>query len=336
MTHALDRDPIDVCRRLGQDFIVLGNSAVVRVLATGGSVQPIREGTLCMFAPVAKQDAHGYVQTVCAYDEPNSMGCLAEQFLVKPTQLIPLPEGAGIAPSQWASFLVRYASARSNWRVALGAWRLQMADVPFEEIHVWAWGGGVAYAELLLARAIGCQTAMLHTGAERGQSIREAGITPVDRSSFALLSAAVPAGDRKTLVARTKVERAFLNLVDEMTGGVRVSIFIDNIGGPIVRPTLRALGRQGVLATTGWKRGLDVEFNRAIACQNRQLLVHTHASPLNEATDAVRYAAKHRWVPPLQKRIYHWHEIPAVAEDHAAGRIATFFPTFMAAAADHL
>ncbi len=79
MTHALNRDPIDVCRRLGQDFIVLGNSAVVRVLATGGSVQPIREGTLCMFAPVAKQDAHGYVQTVCAYDEPNSMGCLAER-----------------------------------------------------------------------------------------------------------------------------------------------------------------------------------------------------------------------------------------------------------------
>jgi NADPH:quinone reductase-like Zn-dependent oxidoreductase len=336
MTHALNREPIDVCRRLGQDFIVLGNSAVVRVLATGRSLRPIGEGTLCMFAPVAKQDVHGYVRTVCAFDEPNTMGCLAERFHVKASQLIPVPEGTAIAPSQWASFLVRYASARSNWRVALGAWRLQMAAVPPEQIHVWAWGGGVAYAELLLARAIGCQTVMLHTGPERRRLIGEAGITPVERTPFALLSTPAVIPDRKMLVARTKVERAFINLVDQMTGGSRVSIFIDNIGGPLVHSTLRALGRQGVLATTGWKRGLDIEFNRAAACLNRQLFVHTHATPLGEATEAVRYAVENNWVPPLQERIYRWHEIPDLAEGHAAGHIATFFPTFMAAAAEHL
>jgi NADPH:quinone reductase-like Zn-dependent oxidoreductase len=288
-----------------------------------------------MFAPVAKQDAHGYVQTVCAFDEPNTMGCLAERFLVKPTQLVPLPEGTGIAPSRWASFPVRYATARSNWRVALGAWRLQMADVPAEQMHVWAWGGGVAYAELLLARAIGCRTAMLHSGAERGRMIREAGITPIERSPFALLSTDVPAGDRKTLVARGRVEHAFLRLVEEMTGGAKVSIFIDNIGGPVVGSTLRALGRQGVLATTGWKHGLDIEFNRAIACINRQLLVNTHACSLAECAEAVRYAVENDWLPPQQERIYRWDEIPALADDHAAGRIATYFPTFKAAVAGH-
>src|SRR5262245_16355681 len=41
MTHAIDRDPIDVCRRLNQDYIVLGNSGVVRVLAVGNDAGDI-------------------------------------------------------------------------------------------------------------------------------------------------------------------------------------------------------------------------------------------------------------------------------------------------------
>jgi NADPH:quinone reductase-like Zn-dependent oxidoreductase len=333
MTHALDRDPIDVCRRLGQDFIVLGNGGVVRVLAVGDDVQGIVAGDTCMFAPVAKQDAHGYVQTVCAYDEPNTMGCLAERFHVRPTQLVPLPDGAGIAPSRWASFAVRYAPAWSNWRVALGAWRLQMPEVPLEKVHVWAWGGGVAYGELLLARAVGCRTVMLHSGQERGEMLLQAGIVPVDRDAFSALW--LLASDcRKAQLAKLKAERALLDIVDDLTGGDRVSIFIDNIGGPVAGTTLRALGRQGVVATAGWKHGMNMEFNRATACINRHIIVHTHACPLHDCREAVRYAAQNHWVPPQQKRIYRWEEIEALADDHAAGRIASYFPTFAAPAGE--
>lgn len=334
MTHALNRDPIDVCRRFGQDMIVLGNSGVVRVLSVGKGVDGVKEGTVCIFQPIGKEDEWGYVLTVTAFDEPHTMGCLAARFHVRPSQLVPVPDGTDIAPSQWASFPVRYATAWSNWRVADGAWRLQMPDLPPDRVHVWAWGGGVAFGELILARQKGYRTAMLYTGAEREQMIREAGITPVDRSQFPELTVDPPDTNRKALVQYLKSERTFLRIVDELTNGDRVSIFIDNIGGPLMAPTLRALGRQGVVATSGWKQGLDVRFNRALACISRHMFIHTHACPLHEGLDAFDHAIRTGWVPLRQNYIYGWDEIPRLADDHAAGRIASYFPTFAAPAAD--
>jgi NADPH:quinone reductase-like Zn-dependent oxidoreductase len=333
MTHALERDPIDVCRRLGQDWIVLGNSGVVRVLAAGRGTAAPDEGTLCGFAPIAKQDAHGYVRTVCAYDEPGTMGVLAERFYVRPSQLVALPDSGVVAPVRWASFPVRYTSAWSNWKVALGAWRLQMPDVPPAQTHVWGWGGGVAFAELQLARAAGCNAMMLYTGEQRAEMIRGAGITPVDRGEFPALTKPVPPGDRKAYAEYLKAERAFLNVVDTLTDGARVSIFIDNIGGPVTRPTLRALARQGVIATSGWKRGYSVEYNRAVECIERHTFVHTHASPLQDGLDAMQFARETGWLPPEPDYIYSWDEIPRMADEYAAGRIASYFPTFATAAA---
>ncbi len=196
MSHAVLRDPIDVCRRLGQEWIVLGNSGVVRILSSRTGYLP--EGTLCAFAPIAKQDPYGYVRTVCAYDEPGTMGTLAERFYVNASQLVPLPDEKVVPLARWASFPVRYTSAWSNWRVALGAWRLQMPSVSTEQTHVWAWGGGVAFAELDLARSIGCKTVMFHTGKERGEIIRAAGITPVDRERFPGLTTAIPPNRKGT------------------------------------------------------------------------------------------------------------------------------------------
>jgi NADPH:quinone reductase-like Zn-dependent oxidoreductase len=166
--------------------------------------------------------------------------------------------------------------------------------------------------------------------------IAGAGIEPVDRSAFADLSVPPQPRDREALVKHMKAERALLRVVDEVTGGDRVSIFIDNIGGSLAGPTIRALGRQGVVATTGWKRGLEIEFNRALACINRHTFVHTHACPLHEGIEAVEYAASTGWIPHRQDRIYRWDEVPQLAEDHAAGRVASYFPTFAAPATDHL
>ena len=104
MTHALRRDPIDVCRRLGQDWIVLGNSGVVRVLANSRNAAGPNEGTVCNFVPIGKVDRSGYVKTVCAYDEPGTMGVLAERLYLKPSQLIALPEKAKVDLVRWASF----------------------------------------------------------------------------------------------------------------------------------------------------------------------------------------------------------------------------------------
>ena len=336
MTHALRRDPIDVCRRLGQDWIVLGNSGVVRVLANSRNAAGPNEGTVCNFVPIGKVDRSGYVKTVCAYDEPGTMGVLAERLYLKPSQLIALPEKAKVDLVRWASFPIRYPSAWSNWRVAFGAWRLQMPDMPPERIHVWGWGGGVAFAELGLAQALGCRAVMLHSGAERAQLIRSAGITPLDRGQFPELANEVAPGDRRALIKSLRAERHFLNAVDEMTDGDGVSIFIDNIGGPVARPTLRALGRQGVIASCGWKRGHAISHHRAVECIERHIFVHTHASPYREGVDAVRYALETGWLPPRPDHVYGWDAIPQMAEDYVAGRIASYFPTFGTVAAESL
>jgi NADPH:quinone reductase-like Zn-dependent oxidoreductase len=208
-----------------------------------------------------------------------------------------------------------------------------MPDVAPERIHVWGWGGGVSFAELALARDLGCKTVMLHSGAKRGEFIRAAGITPLDRDNFPGLARAVESGDRASELKSLRAERSFLNAVQAMTDGDGVSIFIDNIGGPVARPTLRALGRQGVIASCGWKHGHAIAYHRAVECIERHIFVHTHACPLQDGMDAVRYAAKTGWLPPQPERIYGWDEIPQMAEDYAAGRIEGYFPTFSAAAA---
>ena len=335
MTHALQRDPIDVCQRLGQDWIVLGNGGVVRVLSSGKEAKAFPEGTVCGLVPIAKQDPYGYVRTVVAYDEPGTMGVLAEQFYVKPSQLVPLPDKSIVAPVRWAGFAVRYATAWSNWRVALGAWRLQMADVPPERTHVWGWGGGVAFAELQLAKAAGFKPVMLHTGSKRAEMISAAGITPLDRAEFSALTQ-ITGSDRKAFTQYVKAERAFLKVVDTITEGDRVSIFIDNIGGPVARATLRALGRQGVVATSGWKCGYAFEYNRAAECIDRHIFVHTHASPLREGLEAMSYAIENGWLPPVPERIYSWEEVPQLVDDYTAGRIDSYFPTFATDAAGSL
>jgi NADPH:quinone reductase-like Zn-dependent oxidoreductase len=336
MTHALLREPIDVCRRLGQDWIVLGNGGVVRVLARGRDGVGPREGAVCLFAGLGKRDRHGYVRTVSAFDEPGTMGVLAERFYVNAVQLVPLPDETIAAPIRWPSFSARYAPAWSNWRVALGAWRLQMPQVPPERIHVWGWGGGVAFAELQLARALGCKTVMLHSGTERADLIRAVGITPLDRREFPGLSSAASPADRRARLESLRAERSFLNAVDRITEGDRVSIFIDNIGGPALSPTLRALSRQGVITSCGWKHGHMIEYHRAVECIERHIFVHTHAYPVEEGLAAMRYAIETGWLPPLPQYVYRWEEIPKMAEDYAAGRITSYFPTFATPAADSL
>jgi hypothetical protein len=49
----------------------------------------------------------------------------------------------------------------------------------------------------------------------------------------------------------------------ELSDGLGAAIFIDNIGAPLYRTTLKALARQNVLATVGWKHGRRTSTLRA-------------------------------------------------------------------------
>jgi NADPH:quinone reductase-like Zn-dependent oxidoreductase len=125
-------------------------------------------------------------------------------------------------------------------------------------------------------------------------------------------------------------EKKLLDLVYTKTDGKGVDIFIDNIGTPVYKLTVKVLARQGVIATSGWKHGAVLPISRAMECINRHLYVHTHYACYAEGLEAVAFAQQQQWMPPLaaNEKIYTWEEIPCLVEDYAAGRLDTYFPIF--------
>lgn len=312
MLHAVERDPIDICRERNENSVVIGNSGVVTIERTGSAVSNLREGDTCVVFGNGIPDEHGYPIKIMGYDAPGTMGVLARTMKLKGRQLIRIPDGSKFSNQQWAAFSLRYVSAWANWRVAYDCWQSQMRGVPPEETIVCGWGGGVSYAQLCLAKRLGCRVLMICSHPERLQLLADEGIEAIDRSQF----------DSDDL------EEGMLEAISEKTKGKGVSIFIDNIGTPVHRITLKALARQGVMATCGWKRGMRTPIARAIECLGRHIHVHTHFARYQEGLDAVQFAEEHSWLPPHQDDIWSWEEIPEMFKAYATGNISSYFPLF--------
>ncbi len=328
MTHALQRDPIDICRFRKEDKIVIGNAGVVRVLKTGSAVTTFQEGDLGVLCSVATWDEAGYPLKVLGYDAPGTMGVLAKQIKLHENHLLPISKDTKFSLAQWAAFTVRYATAWDNWKIAWGAWRLQMSEKDCPTPHVWGWGGGVTLAQLTLAQQFGCKTAMISSRDTRLQQIKDLGITPIDRRHFSDLNFDEERFNTDFAYRRQymKAEITFLELVKKHTAGKGVSIFIDHIGGPVYRATLKALGRQGVLTTAGWKRKMQTSVTRGTECINRHIHVFTHAG--RNSLDPIHFAEKTGWMPPLDDKIYAWDDIPQLSRAYTEGQLDTYFPIF--------
>lgn len=311
MDHALRRSPVDVCALRGEDRVVLGNAGVVQVEEVGAAVRGVRPGDVCLLFCNGTPDEYGYPVTIFGYDAPGTMGVLARRTKVLKRQLVPIPPGSPITLDQWAGFSLRYITAWANWQVALGCWRTQMGDVPPGEALVCGWGGGVSLAELSLAALAGFRTAMIASTPARLALLSEMGIDPIDRGAF----------------GKATFEADFLAAVRDRSGGRGAAIFIDNIGSHY-RSTLKALARQGVLTTSGWKAGATYPTMRAMECISRHLHVFTHYARYPEGVAAVDFAIARGWAPPPAGRVYAWDEIPALAEAYAAGTIDDYFPVF--------
>ncbi|MFN8494518.1 MAG: zinc-binding dehydrogenase [Caldilineaceae bacterium] len=330
MTHALTRDPVDICLQRGEKKIVLGNGGVVRILQVGSAVTTVQEGDLCVIFGVDDFDAQGYGQLAVAYDAPGSMGLLAKQIKLPAQQVIPLPQPLTYSVRQWAVFSTRYVSAWSNWQVAYQCWQAQMRGVDPAQTYVVAWGGGVALAECTLAQKHGCQAIMIASSDQRLALGRALGLTMLDRRQFTDLAYDETRfqSDGNYRKAYRKAEGAFYDAIMDLTRGQGASIFIDNIGAPVYPATLRALGRQGVIATCGWKHGMNVTHRRAVECIQRHIHVHTHLAHCSEGVAAVQYAQQHDWMSPEPDTIYAWEAVPQLAADYAAGRIDSYFPLY--------
>jgi hypothetical protein len=185
-------------------------------------------------------------------------------------------------------------------------------------------------AELTLAKDLGFQTLMIASTDERLRLIEDMGITAIDRRQFAGLNY----DDQKfntdpqyRKLYRTE-EKKFVDIMMEHTGGKGVDIFIDNIGTPVFRGTLRALARQGVVTTAGWKCGMEMSLLRAVECIKRHIHVFTHFARYSEGVEAISFAEANGWIPPDNNRVYDWENIPQLALDYEQNRLDSYFPLY--------
>ncbi|MGW1998217.1 zinc-binding alcohol dehydrogenase family protein [Embleya sp. NPDC001921] len=332
MDHALARSPIDVCSSRGEDAVVLGNLGVVRVLevnAAGRDVR-VREGDLCLLMPFGRVDRFGYVELAYAYDCPDTIGLLAKQTKMDARLLLPLPDGTPYSLAQWATY-GRYFTAWDNWQKAYGCWRTQIADDDPANHLVFGWGGGVAFAELMLAKRAGFRVAMTAGSDERVAFLREHGITAVDRRRFPALSLPTreERADRERHRLRRKSVEEFLGLVQELSDGHGVAIFVDNIGEPLYDVTLTALAREGVVTTCGWKAGMRLSHLRGAESISRHLHVNTHVWRMPDSQGIRDFQEAEGWIAPQGSDvIYDFDRVPELADDYANGRIASYFPMY--------
>lgn len=330
MGHAIRRDPVDIVRQRGEDKIVLGNSGCVRVLQTGAAVTGLREGDVCGFVCHGVTDPFGYVELVHGYDAPNTIGIMGKRVKVPQRTLVKLPENTRHPLRRWAAD-GRYWTAYDNWKVASTCWRAQMDPGALSVPLVFGWGGGVVLGELLLAKNEGFTVAMASGNQKRLDQLAELGIIPVDRRLFPDLDydAARAKQDREYAQRQKESEQIFLGIIGELSKGYGVSIFLDNIGGPLYRPTLKSLGRQAVISTVGWKEGMRLETMRAIECIRRHTHVHTHAFVRADVEHCIQMQEAGDWLPDVDAEdIYSFDEIPSLAQDYDAGRIDSYFPLY--------
>jgi len=334
MAHAIARVPVDICRQRGEAKVVLGNSGVVRVLRPGPEARTRREGDVCVFYGNEVRDRFGYMKLAFAYDSPNTMGLMARRLKLPESTLVPIPRESTFTLPQWAAFSLRYVTAWSNHRMAYGSWRLQVPEELFPEgFPVWGWGGGVAYAQLTLATLKDSARCVLITSSPaRRQMAERAGLETLDRSTYPDLSfhASRFDSDPEYAARYRENEKRFLKEVRARTDGEGVAIFIDNIGAPVLRVTLKALAREGVVATCGWKKGMRIELLRAIECIDRHTHVHTHYASRPEAMDAMRFACERNWMVPADElgQIWAWEDIAGLAKEYMADAIDSYFPIY--------
>jgi NADPH:quinone reductase-like Zn-dependent oxidoreductase len=332
MTHALKRRPIDICRQRKEPSVVIGNAGVVRVLQPGRDVSGLAEGDLAyLFGAGVPWERFSYMRQALGYDCPGTMGLLAKRSVLPARCLIPIPRQGPLTIPEWAAFSLRFVSAWSNWKVAIACYRSQVSLDENPAPVVWAWGGGVSLAELLLARSVGCQVTMLTSKPQRMALVRKLGIEVIDRNAFPMLnfSAEKYRQDPTFREGYLQSEERFLQAVKERTNGHGVDIFIDNIGTPVARATLKALGHCGVLTTCGWHGGMDIQSVRAIEAINRHIHIHTHYARPEEGVAALKFAiANPWWKAPIEQQPTSWEEIGTLAQQQMEGKDDSWFPLY--------
>jgi len=332
MGHAVQRRPIDLCHARGEEKVVVGNAGVVRIEKCGAAVKTVKEGDNALLFCNGVHDRYGYPERIFAYDARGTIGMLAKCTKLHELQVIPLPDDSKHSLPEWAAFSLRYITAWSNWELAYGTLRLLLDAKELPTPYVWGWGGGVTMGELALAKHYGCDVTQISSADERLGAIEKLGIRAVDRREFSDLYYDKGKFRKDTDYTQKYLaaEDVFLEKVHEITGGEMVNIFLDFVGAPVFRATLKALAREGVIATAGWKEGMLIDLVRATECIARHQHIHTHYARYSQGVAAIEFAEKNDWLPPLEDKIYGFDEIPQLFRDYHDDKVG-WFPIYKVA-----
>lgn len=312
MIHAIENNPINIFKEREEKQIIMGNAGVLEVERLGKNIGDLKIGDKVIYFCNGDSDQYGYPQKITGYDKKGSMGVLAKKIKLKRDEILKIPQDNSISLEQWAAFSLKFITAWSNWKVAYNTWKIQMPNVKNEDIFVFGWGGGVTYAELLLAKKNGCKCFMITSKEENVKLCRENGIEVFNRKN----------------IDKSEMEIKLLSYVEQKTGNKGVSIFVDNIGKEVYKYTIKALGRQGIITTSGWKTGGMLPILRQNECQNRHIHVFTHYAKIEEGIEAIKYASENNWLLPICSKTYIWNEIPKLIEEYKTGNLTTYFPIF--------
>ena len=258
-----------------------------------------------------------------------TIGMLAKQTKLNQLQIIPIPAKSKYMLEQWAAFSLRYCTAWSNWELAYGTLRLLLTKKDLPRPQVFAWGGGVSLGTLVLAKHYDCDVTQMASTDEHLETIRHQGVRAVDRRTFRDLNY-----DKKKFKADEEYtkkylasEDKFLSVVGEITGGKGVNIFVDYVGAPVLRATLKALAREGVITTAGWKEGMMIELVRATECIARHQHINTHYARYDQGVAAVKFGEEKGWMPPVDPKVYGYDEVPQMFEDYHHNKLG-WFPVY--------
>ncbi|MBE7150861.1 zinc-binding dehydrogenase [Bacillus mycoides] len=312
IVHALKMEPEDIFQIRGEKEVVLGNSGVVVIEQKGSKVKDLKVGDICIYFCNGQWDDFGYPKKITGYDKSGSLGVFGKRIKLNEKEVIKIPDNSKFSLQQWAAFSLKYITAWSNWKVAYNCWKSQMQEVSPEETYVFGWGGGVSYAELSLAKLYGCKCYLMTSQSERMRMLEENGITGVNRKQF---------GESNT-------DEKFLEYVMTQTEGKGVSIFVDNIGHSVYKLTLKSLGRQGVITTSGWKSGGMLPILRPNECQGRHIHTFTHYATYEEGIEAMEFAINNDWMPEVSDKEYDWEDIPELLQKYSEGKISSYFPIY--------
>ena len=329
MGHAVDRRPIDICIARGEDKVVIGNAGVVHVEKVGAKVTTCKPGDTAILFCNGDPDEYGYPRKIFGYDTPGTIGMLAKQTKLHQKQIIPIPKKTKYSLEQWAAFSLRYVTAWSNWELAYGTLRLLLNEKELPHPQVWAWGGGVSLGTLVLAKHFGCEVTQMASTDDHLETIRNQGVRAVDRREFKDLNfmRSKFKHDEEYTKGYLASEEAFMAKVKKLTHGKGVNIFVDYVGVPVLRATLKALAREGIITTAGWKEGMMIELVRATECITRHQHIHTHYARYEEGVAAVKFGEKHGWVPPVDPHVYDYEDIPQMFDDYHHHKLG-WFPVY--------